>query len=113
MKKHFYTHLIDSEALLLELDGLEIEKDEKKELEEMIDANMHHAILEAVLDELSEEDKQIFLSHVSHNNHDKVWEHLRVRIENIEGKIKTTAETMMVDLYKDIKAVKEEEIESS
>jgi hypothetical protein len=108
MKKHFYTHLIDNEALLIELETLDLEKEEKKELEAMLDANLHHAILEAILDELSEEDKLIFLNHVTHNDHEKVWEHLRTKIQNIETKIKTTSESMMEELHKDIRAVKEE-----
>jgi hypothetical protein len=113
MKKHFYSDIVSNEGLQLELDGLDLEDYEKEELLTMVDANLHHAILEAILDELSEDDKQLFLEHIGHGNHDKVWEHLRGRIENIESKIQTTANSLMEELYKDIKAVKDEESENS
>ena len=112
MKKHFYSHLVDDGALTLELEALELDKEEQEELQEMISANLHHAILEAILDELSEEDKIIFLQHMAHNNHDKVWEHLKVKIENIEDKIKATADSLMEELERDIQSVKNEESET-
>jgi hypothetical protein len=108
MKKHFYSHIIENETLLIELEQLDLEPEEREDLVKLVEANLHHAILEAVLDELSETDKQIFLEHIAHDRHDKVWEHLRSRIENIEGKIKATADSLMQELYNDIKAVKEE-----
>jgi hypothetical protein len=109
--KHFYSKLVNDEALLLELEGLELEPEEKDEMQKMIASHLHHSILEAILDELSEEDKQVFLQHMAHENHDKVWEHLRGKIENIEEKIKRTADSTMDVLYKDIKEVKEEALE--
>jgi len=97
---------------MLELEELELEKEEKEELQELIGSNLHHAILEAVLDELSEEDKIIFLKHLAHENHDKVWEHLKRKIENIEDKIKATADSLMEELEKDIRFVKDDESEA-
>lgn len=108
MKKHFYSQLINNEALYIELEQLDLEPDEREDLLKLVEANLHHAILEAVLDELSEADKQIFLEHVAHDRHDKVWEHLKSRIDQIETKIKATADSLMEDLYKDIKTVKDE-----
>lgn len=91
---------------MLELEELELDDDEREELQEMIGSNLHHAILEAVLDELSEEDKVVFLQHMAHDNHDKVWEHLKGKIENIEDKIKATADSLMEELEQDIRSVK-------
>lgn len=93
---------------MLELEELELDEEEREELQEMIGTNLHHAILEAVLDELSEEDKIIFLQHMAHGNHDKVWDHLKGKIENIEDKIKATADSLMGELEKDIRSVKNE-----
>ncbi len=106
MKKRFYSHIISNEPITLELDILELEEEEKKELSEMIEGNLHHAILESILDELSEDDKKKFLEHITGDDHDKVWNHLRDKIEDIDKKIKKTADTMMDELYKDIKDVK-------
>lgn len=112
MKKYFYSHIVDFEPLSLELEELDLEEHEREELRDLIDSNVYHAILEAIMDELSEEDKKVFLEHISHDNHDKVWSHLRTRVENIEDKIKSAAELMMRELYKDIKDVKNDDSES-
>jgi hypothetical protein len=112
MKKHFYSHLVDTDGLVLELEELDLEEEERKELLHMASMTLHHTVMEVILDALSEEDKQIFLSHMAHDNHDKVWEHLKSRIENIETKIRATADSTMKELYKDIREVKEEDLQT-
>lgn len=106
MKKHFYSHLIETSIISLELADLDLSKDERIHLLQLAQDNIHHAILDAILSELSEEDKKIFLHHLSKDDHDKVWEHLRQKIENIEDKIKSAAESIKKELHKDIKEIK-------
>ena len=53
--------------------------------------------------ELPEEDKKIFLKHLHVNDHEKIWQHLRLKIKNIEEKIKNAAEDLKTGLHKDIK----------
>lgn len=100
--KYFYSHLIDIHSLLIELDKLELTEHEKLHLAMIIDGTMHHHILEAILDELSEEDKQIFLEHLAHNDHQKIWEYLKKRVVKIEDKIRQTAEELKKQLHQDI-----------
>lgn len=112
-KKHFYSHLIPTEPLEYELTSLDLEVNERDELQQMVEDNLHHAILEAILDELSEEDKKIFLEHIAHDAHEKVLIHLRGKIENIEDKIKHTADSVMEELHQEIREVKAEDDEES
>jgi hypothetical protein len=104
--KHFYSHLIETSMISLELGELDLAKDERMHLLQLAENNIHHAILDAILSELSEEDKKTFLNHLSKDDHDKVWDHLSKKIEKIEDKIKSAAESIKKELHKDIKEMK-------
>lgn len=100
--KHFYSHIIETSSISLELGNMDLSKEERVHLMTLMDATMHNVILDVILSELSDEDKKIFLTHLSSNNHDKIWEHLKKKIDNIEDKIKKAAEELKQELYKDI-----------
>lgn len=104
--KHFYSQIIDTFTLSLELGEMDLTSEERMHLISLIDSNIHHAILDLVLSELSEEDKKIFLMHVAASSHDKIWKLLRKKTENIEEKIKKAAEDLKKELHKDIKEAK-------
>jgi DNA-directed RNA polymerase specialized sigma24 family protein len=108
-KKQFYSHLVETDTLLIELDKLEMTEDEKVHLVSLIDSNIHHAIVDVVLSELSSEDKKIFLTHVLSEEHDKIWELLDKKVDNIEDKIQQAADSLKKELHKDIEEIKEEE----
>lgn len=107
MKKSFYTHIVDTSTLSLELGDMDLTQEERIHLISLINSNLHHEILDLVLSELDEEDKKIFLKHLAHEEHDKVWELLNKKVDNIEEKIKKTAEDLKKELHKDIKVAKE------
>lgn len=104
--KHFYSHLIDTESLVVELDKMGFSQKERVSLIALIDSNMHHAVLDLILSELSEEDKKVFLTHVANEQHDKVWELLNNKVDNIEEKIIKAAKDLKDELYKDIEETK-------
>lgn len=106
MKKSFYNHLVEIDSLTIELDKIEISQDEKRHLILLIDSNIHQTVLNVVLSELQESDKKIFLHHLSSGNHDKVWTHLKEKIEDVENKIKKAADELIKELHEDIKKVK-------
>lgn len=106
MKKHFYSHLVEKKTLIIALNELPLSEDEKIDLLVLIDSNLQHVILDAILSELKEEDKVEFLKHLTHNDHDKVWAFLNDRVEDIEEKIKKAASTFHKKLHNDIKEVK-------
>jgi hypothetical protein len=103
----FYTHLVDIEEILVDLDSLNLSDKEKKHLTELVDANLHSTILDAILSELSEEDKKVFLHHLSEQNNDKIWELLNEKTDKIEDKIKAAALEIKGEIHKDIKEAKE------
>lgn len=108
MKKHFYTHIIEIESLVVELDKLNLSDQEKIHLARLIDSNLHHTVLDVILSQLPEDEKQVFLRNLKESNHDKIWEHLNSIVDKIEEKIKNAAEQLKKELRHDIKEAKEQ-----
>ncbi len=102
----FYSHLIQIDELVAELDKVELSDSEKVYLARLIDSNLHHAILDEVLSNLSEQDKIIFMEHLSRGDHDKIWQLLNSKASGIEEKIKKAAEEIKAELKKDIAEAK-------
>lgn len=103
VKKYFYTHIVDTSTLSLELGNLNLTSKERMHLVSLIDSNLHHEILDLILSELNPVDKKTFLRHLASEDHDKVWKFLNQKVDNIEDKIKKTAEDLKNELHKDIK----------
>ena len=103
--KHFYSSIVDITSLTLELGNIDLTKEERLHLLSLAESNIHHAIIDAVLSELSEKDKQRFVEHLNSENHDEIWKFLNSRVENVEEKIKKAAEDIKRELHKDIKEV--------
>ena len=103
MKKHFFDHLVEIDTIHLEIEELNLEEEQEKEIKKLIEDSLYHTILDAILSELTEEDKKTFLSHIVEDNHDKIWKLLNTKIENIDEKIKQAAEAIKKEMRKDIK----------
>ncbi|MBI2330096.1 hypothetical protein HYU94_01790 [Candidatus Daviesbacteria bacterium] len=104
--KQFYSHLIQIESVITELDMLDLDPEQKIHLTTLMDSSLHHTILDAVLSELPLSDKRVFLNHLKEDNHDKIWQFLNERIDNIEGKIKKAADDLKFKLHKDLKVAR-------
>lgn len=102
MKTHFYSHIVETSSLSLALADMDLTKEERKHLVDLAQDNLHHAILDVVLSELSEKDKQEFLKLLARDEQDKIWKLLINSIDHIEDKIKKTAENLKRELHKDI-----------
>lgn len=105
-KKHFYSHIIETSLVSLELGDMNLTNKERIHLISLVDSQLHQTVIETILSELKEEDKKIFLHHLLFDNHDKIWELLNRRVENIEEKIKKAAEDLKKELHKEIKETK-------
>ena len=103
----FYSHLIDIESIVVELDSLNLSDKEKHHLASLVDSSLHQTILDLCLSKLSEEDRKVFLEHLRDEKHDKIWELLNDRVDKIEDEIKKAAEDLKTDFKKDIKEAKE------
>ncbi|MDO8577136.1 MAG: hypothetical protein Q7R82_02215 [Candidatus Daviesbacteria bacterium] len=104
--KQFYTHLIEIESIIVELDKLDLSQEQKIHLTGLIDSSLHHTVLDAVLSELLPEDKRVFLNYLKEDDHSKIWKFLNEKVENIEEKIKKTADDLKSQLQKDLKEAK-------
>lgn len=104
--KYFYTHLIEIESVITELDKMDLSKEEKLYLAKLLDDSLHHTILDAIFSELSEEDKRIFISHLTEGKHDKIWKFLNEKVDGVEEKIKKVAEDLKKELHEDLQEVK-------
>lgn len=102
----WYTHLIEIESVTEELDKMDLSAEEKLHLAHLVDSSLHHTILDAVLSQLSNEDKEVFLRHLEGKNHDQIWQFLNDKVQDIEEKIQNTAEEFKKILKKDLKEAK-------
>lgn len=101
-KKHFYTHLVETSSISLALGDIDLTPEERKELITLVEVNMHKTIMDLVLSQLSEEDKKQFLLHVAHDHHERIWNLLKEKTDNIEEKIQKAAVDLQQQLHKDI-----------
>lgn len=104
--KYFYTHLIEIESIIVELDKLDLTSEQKVHLTNLIDSSLHHTVLDAILSELSPQDKKVFLNHLQEDDHSKIWQFLNEKVDHIEDKIKKTATDLKIELYKDLREAK-------
>lgn len=106
MKTFFYSHLIEIESVVSELDKLDLSQEQKIHLTSLIDSSLHHTILDAILSELSQVDKKVFLNHLKEEDQERIWKFLNEKANNIESKIKKSAEELKEELKKDLKEAK-------
>lgn len=101
--KYFYSHLIEIQSLVIELDQMELDPREKTHLAHLIDSTLHHHVLDTVLDQLDLQDKEVFLNHLMENDHTKIWKFLNEKVDKIEEKIKDTGKQLKQKLHQDLK----------
>jgi hypothetical protein len=106
MKKHFFSHLIEVDSLEIEIDSFDLSEEQKKELKELIHESIYHTVLDAILSELPEKDKKVFLTHLVSDDNEKIWGFVNKKVLFIEDKIKKAAEDIKIELHKDIKESK-------
>lgn len=104
--KHFYSHIVETSSLQIELEQMDLSEEEKTHLLSIVESSLHHTILDAILSEFSENDKKMFLQHVAEDNHDKIWNFLKAKVKGIEDKIQKAADDLKLELHKDIKEAK-------
>lgn len=107
MKPHFYSHLIEIDTIHNSLTDLNLEVHEKRELIIIVESSIHHVVMDTVLSELSEHDKKIFLGHVVSQEHEKVWDLIANKVQDVENKIRKAVDNLKEKLHEDIKETKE------
>lgn len=107
MKPHFYSHIIEIDTLHNSLEDLGLEIQERRELIIIVESTIHHVVMDTVLSELSDNDKKIFLGHVVSQEHEKVWDLITNKIQDVENKIKKAVNGLKDKLHEDIKETKQ------
>ena len=102
----FYSHLIEIESVIIELDKMDLDAEQKIHLAKLLDSSLHHTILDAIFSQLSQEDKKVFASHLEEGQHEKIWKFLNEKVDNVEEKIKKAAKDLKEQLHKDLKEAK-------
>ena len=100
---NWYTHLVEIDSIMIELDQMNLSKEEKLHLAHLVDSSLHHTIVNVVLSQLSEEDKRRFVNHLNENDNDKIWKFLNEKVDNLEAKIKKSAEELKSEMNKDLR----------
>ena len=108
MLKHFYSFIIETDTLFMEIDSLQISDGEKEHLKSLAESRIHHSVLDTILSELNLEDKKMFLEHMESKNADKIWSFLHDKVEDVEEKIKQVAHEIKKELHKDLREAKSE-----
>lgn len=103
MKQYFYSHLIEIETINEQLDKMNLSDEEKLHLATLLDSSLHHTILDAIFSELSDEDKKVFIQHLSSEDQEKIWRFLGEKVDGVEDKIKKAAEDIKKEIHKDIR----------
>ena len=106
MRKHFYSHIIETSLISLKLGDMDLSKKERLHLLDLAHSQLHHVVMDTILSELSEDDKKYFLAYVASDEHGKIWELLNKRVEDVEEKIKKAAEDLKRELHEDIRKVR-------
>lgn len=105
-KKYFYSHLIETSEISLSIGEMDMPAEDRVKLLSFAEENLHHNILDAILSELSEEDKKTFLSHVTLDNHGNTWQFLKEKISDVDEKIIDLALKFKKSLQDDIEESK-------
>lgn len=105
-KKLFYSHLIETTDITLEIANLNVTSKERVHLLSLVHANIHNSVVSKILSNLDPEDKKIFLENLSNENHEKTWTHLKTKMSNIQEDVEKTIKDTIKELIKDIKKVK-------
>lgn len=104
---YFYSHIITVEAIISELDGLDLKPHHKRHLAALVDEIMQNTILDLVMSQLAQEDKLIFAERLRNNPHDKeIMSFLSSKVSNIEDQIKKAVEDLKKELHENIKEAK-------
>lgn len=106
MSNHFYRQIVNIDVIDEQINLLDLDEGEKRELKDLARLNLHHAIIDAILNELGDEQKKQFLINLSEGNHTKTLQHLEKNIKNVESIIKIASAQLSAELHADIREVK-------
>ena len=108
MIRHFYSHIIETDSIVLELETLDISKNEKSHLIEIMESSIHLSVMDSILSELPKEHRKAFLFHVNEKQHEQVWKIINGTIKDAQNMILKSAGMVKKEFLADIKKLKSE-----
>ena len=96
----------NKENIIIEINSLNVENHEREKLLRMTDELAEHRFLNAVLDNLKEQDKEIFLDYLNGETPEIVAEFLHRRIEGVEEILKEHGKALEYEILEDIRSIK-------
>lgn len=107
MNKIFYDHLVVREEIIAELDKHVIAVEEREELVQLVDENLHHHVLDVILSSLPVEKHEEFLVRFHNTPFDeRLLDYLKEMDKDIEEKITEVAKKVKSELLAEIKRAK-------
>ena len=105
--KYFYTKYLILEEFLEDFHKMDLSEKERQHLSALVDSSLHHAILNEILSNLSEKDREIFLNLLKEDSSsEKLMEFLKDKVEGIEEKINKVSGELIKEMHEDIKKAK-------
>lgn len=95
------------EKILVELDNLELQKEEKDKLLQMSEELAELRLLDLVLKRLEARDKELFIEQLHGGTAEIAAEFLREKIENIEEILSEHARVIEAEILEDIRSLQE------
>lgn len=104
MTKIFYDHLTISEEITVELDKYKLDHQEREEIIQLVDENIHHRVLDIILTHLPKEKHHDFLTKFHSAPHDSnLLAYLKKEVENIEEFIICEAKKVKAEILREFK----------
>ncbi|MEK7521814.1 MAG: hypothetical protein AAB599_03380 [Patescibacteria group bacterium] len=105
MSKVWYDHLIILEEVEIELGKLELDREEKRELEHLIEEMTHHRVMDRVLTHLPKQHHKEYLKRFANSPHDPGLIHyLNERIEeSVEEHVKDEMKKLKKEILSDLR----------
>lgn len=95
----------NKDNITVELENLNMEKREKEQILKIADELAEYKFLNAILEKLEEEDKELFLERMHGGTPEAVAEFLHERIEDIEEILKENALGLELEIIEDIQSL--------
>ncbi|QQG43601.1 MAG: hypothetical protein HYW45_01115 [Candidatus Daviesbacteria bacterium] len=105
--KIWYQKIITIEPILQELNQMDLSDEERAHLSELLDSSLHHAILDEILSNLTEEDKKLFLKMLHEDpENEKLVNFLNEKIDRIDERVKKVADDLVKEMHQEVKEAK-------
>lgn len=108
MSRIFYDHLVILEEIEVELDRIDMDREERAEVESLIDQIIHHRVLDRILTHLPRHHHADFLTRFHRAPYDpKLLDWLEERIDqSVQEHIKDEVASLKAEILKDIRPKK-------